>query len=102
MQLTPKREQEAANVKDLFVYNGQKESVRKISYLPGSEQSIDFENEILVDELSNITIDNNRKAPDGYEFESGKYHSRGLLGKIFGGEPSKTRRRSNLEIQISS
>jgi len=89
MRLTPKKEQGGVYVMDLFIYNGQKESIRKISYLPPSEQSIEFEKEILVDALSNVTIDNNSKAPDGYEFEPGSYRSRGLLGEIFGGRSGR-------------
>ncbi|MCB1935959.1 MAG: hypothetical protein KDF59_08460 [Nitrosomonas sp.] len=85
MRLTPKKEHESGNVRDLFIYNGQKESVRKIDYLPLLAQSVDFENEIPVEALRDYSIDSNSKAPDGYEFEYGGYRSRGLLGEIFGG-----------------
>ena len=85
MRLTPRQEHGGGNVRDLFIYNGQKESVRKISYLPPLDQSIDDQHEILVNALSGYNIDTNTKAPDGYEFESGSYRSRGLFGEIFGG-----------------
>jgi len=85
MRLIPKKEYESGNVRDLFIYNGQKESVRKIDYLPLSTQSVEFQNEIPVEALHDYSIDSNSKAPDGYEFESGSYRSRGLLGDIFGG-----------------
>lgn len=89
MRLTPRQEHGGVNVRDLFIYNGQKESVRKISYLPPSDQSIDYQHEIPVKAMSDYTIDTNSKAPDGYEFESGSYRSRGLFGEIFGGRSGR-------------
>ena len=90
MRLMPRQEHGGVNVRDLFIYNGQKESVRKISYLLPPDQSIDDQHEILVDALSGYTIDTNSKAPDGYEFESDSYRSRGLFGEIFGGRSGRT------------
>ena len=89
MRLTPRQENGGANFRDLFIYNGQKGSVRKINYLPTPDQSIDDQHEIPVKAMSGYTIDTNSKAPDGYEFESGSYRSRGLFGEVFGGRSGR-------------
>ena len=89
MQLTQKKENAGGNTLDLFIYNGQKGSVRKINYLPLNELSVDSSKAILVEELSEYVVDSNSKAPDGYEFEPGNYRSRGLFGEIFGGRSGR-------------
>jgi len=88
MKLMNKKEHEGANVRELFIYNGQKESTRKIHYsLP--DHLINLQNEILVKEFSPYVIDTNSKSPDGYELEPASYRSRGLLGELFGSNASK-------------
>lgn len=84
MKLTPKKEQETVYVKELFVYNGQKESVRKIHYQMPERLNSQHDSELLVAELKDFLIDSNSKSPDGYEFVPGNYRSRGLLGELFG------------------
>jgi len=84
MRLTPQTGSYGSNDVDLFIYNGQKESVRKISYLPVINRSIDAPVEMPVGELKHYLIDTNSKAPDGYELETNMAYSRGILGEIFG------------------
>ncbi len=88
MKLINKKEHEGANVRELFIYNGQKGSTRKIHYsLP--DHLVNLQNEILVKELSAYVIDTNSKSPDGYELEPASYRSRGLLGELFGSNTGK-------------
>lgn len=84
MRLTPPTGSYGSNDVELFIYNGQKESVRKISYLPVIDRVIDSPVEMQVGELKHHLIDTNSKAPDGYELETNMAYSRGILGEIFG------------------
>ncbi|MCW5599611.1 hypothetical protein [Nitrosomonas sp.] len=89
MKLAPKKEQEAVYLKELFVFNGQKGSVRKIHYQIPSDIDHAGDNEILVTEFKDVLIDNNSKSPDGYEFVPSQYRSRGLWLELFGGHSGR-------------
>lgn len=80
MRLTPRKELEGTYVKELFVYNAQKGSVRKIHYqLPELSSNHPYE-EIPITELHNFIIDSSSKSPDSYAYVAGSYRSRGILG----------------------
>ena len=88
MKLMDKKEHESVNTRELFIYNAQKQSTRKIHYsLP--DHFINLQNEILIKEFSPYVIDTNSKSPDGYELEPASYRSRGLLGELFGSNAGK-------------
>lgn len=83
MKLTPRKEQAGIYVKELFIYNGQKGSVRKIDYLLPQHLQNQQNDEMPVAEFNDFIIDNNSRSPDGFEFVSGSYRSRGILSEIF-------------------
>lgn len=88
MKITNRKEHENATVRELFIYNGQKESIRKVHYtLP--DHLISLQNEFLVKEFDQYFIDNNSKSPDGFELEPASYRSRGLFGELFGSHGGK-------------
>jgi hypothetical protein len=89
MRLTPRKELEGTYVKELFVYNAQKGSVRKIHYqLPELSSNHPYE-EIPITELHNFIIDSSSKSPDGYAYVAGSYRSRGILGELFGNQSGR-------------
>ncbi len=69
----------------LMAYNGEKQSVREISYDISGLSNVADGTEMVFDEFKNMKIDSSTKAPDGYEFNNTRYNSGGIVLDVFSG-----------------
>jgi hypothetical protein len=70
------------NSKKLMAYDPKTELMREITI---DASQFDDDDEILLEETKNMTIDTAMAAPDGYMMESQRYGNNGLVGGLFGG-----------------
>jgi hypothetical protein len=84
MRLTPVTDGYSSHTPHLLIYDGQRDSFRKVDISLPDAGAYTGAVTLPVKEVENYKLDTNNKAPDGYAFLQGRGGSRGVIG-IFGG-----------------